>query len=333
MWAITASSSQMQWFSDTQKTLLGSGPPQPLVPAIFLPLFHDGPQTLVRRQHSILFPPSIYICISLLFSSSWGGYYLMLNTVFFLERSIKLKVTEERIIKAIISLWEETGVVFLLDGIIPCVWERIKELLVARRGQRIHFTILLKWAPLVNHLLGIKTFQRRNWRKWLSSRGRSGGKVGTPHTLRYTLNLGNHYLHRNLMIKHPSALTLSPGLVWLLDGLFIGLWHSRVYFSLKKCTGLIWNMIWFSELICFLTIKLITKHPNLGRGRVANGYCCWPSVYTVAGLPCYTVAFTKPTASCTVRSPRNLWNLTEANTGFSRTSSEIWFFLPKKKSH
>lgn len=168
----------------------------------------------------------------------FGGYDLMLNTVFFLERSIKLKVTEERIIKAIISLWEEIGVVFLLDGIIPCVWERIKELLVGRRGQRIHFTFLLKWALSVNHLLGIKTLQRRNWRKWLSSWGRSGGKVGTPHTLRYTLNLGNHYLHRNLIIKHPTALTLSPILVWLLHGLFIGLWHSRVDFSLKKKNAL-----------------------------------------------------------------------------------------------
>lgn len=68
----------------------------------------------------------------------------MLNTAFFLELSGKLEVAEERIIKAIISLGEEIGVVFLLDGIIPCVWERIKELLVGRRGQRIHFTILLK---------------------------------------------------------------------------------------------------------------------------------------------------------------------------------------------
>lgn len=177
----------------------------------------------------------------------FGVYYLMLNTVFFLEGAIKPKVTEERIIKAIFSLWEETGVVFLLDGIIPCVCERTKELLVGRRGQRIHFTILHKWALSVNHLLGIKTLQRRNGRKWLNSWGRSGGKVGTPHTLRYTLNLGNHYLHRNLIIKHPSALTLLPVLVWLLEGLFIGLWHSRVDFSLKKqYTGLIWNMICIS---------------------------------------------------------------------------------------
>lgn len=166
----------------------------------------------------------------------------------FLPRgAIKPKVTEERIIKAIISLWEEIGVVFLLDGIIPCVWERTKELLVGRRGQRIHFTILLKWALSVNHLLGLKILQRRNGRKWLNSWGRSRGKVGTPHTLRYTLNLGNHYLHRNLIIKHPSALTLLPVLVWLLDWLFIGLWHSRVDFSLKKqYTGLIWNMICIS---------------------------------------------------------------------------------------
>lgn len=51
--------------------------------------------------------------------------------------------------------------VFLLDRIIPHVWERIKLLLVGRRGQRIHFTILFKSALSVNHLLGTKTLQRR----------------------------------------------------------------------------------------------------------------------------------------------------------------------------
>lgn len=104
--------------------------------------------------------------------------------------------------------------------------------------------------------------------------GRLGG---TPHTLSYTLNLGNHYLHRNLIIKYLSALTLSPVRVWLLDGL-LGLWHSRVDFSLKKqYTVLIWTMICFSKLICFL-LNVLQNIPTWGEAELPMD--------TVAGLPC-----------------------------------------------